>query len=478
MTALLMGPTATLIAITVALATIAHSHDSAAPQRSMENFIMMVEQLEVWNPEMEPVTLLKHLRKIGGLDDPFIQHFLGPPAKDPPIIQPDVSDFLRSVIGHQVTETGEEVGVVLAEDGTTVAMAPLVLGLEVALLAREGTAPPGLYPLVLTRTLGLSFLQSPLPPLSDRLGPGGCWDNVTSPRAYTLSGPPSPATDAMINGGMDGVILGTELSGYALKHPPLKLSSLLKEYYQHRLEGRGLDSAPRLISPRRRENFRGLVSPSLLSNQVRESLALYHHLIGNISPEGMETEALIKEGVELFVRRYMECPPIIPRCQWGAEPYRGTPTQLVLPLHFLYVHHTYQPIKPCLSFQQCAADMRAMQRFHQEDRGWDDIGYSFVIGSDGYIYEGRGWHWRGAHTKGHNHRGYGISFIGNYTATLPASASLQLARDRFTACAVQGGRLVANYTIHGHRQLVNTASPGDTLFSEIKGWPHFREVQT
>lgn len=70
-----------------------------------------------------------------------------------------------------------------------------------------------------------------------------------------------------------------------------------------------------------------------------------------------------------------DCPAIIPRCMWEAQPYRGTPTLLSLPLSFLYIHHTYEPSQPCLSFQQCSQDMRSMQRFHQDDRGWDDIGY-------------------------------------------------------------------------------------------------------
>ncbi|KAJ8332128.1 hypothetical protein SKAU_G00428930 [Synaphobranchus kaupii] len=426
----MMGSTATLIVTMVALGIIARSH--ATPPRSVESFITAVEQVE------EP-------------------------------------DFIRSLIGHRVTGAGEEEGVVLTEDGATVALAPLLLGVEAGLLAEEGGTPlSSLYPLALARTLGLSFLRSRASP---PLGPGGCWDNVTSPLTFTLAGTPSLATDALINGGIDGVVLGAKLSGHSPKWP-LQLSALLRRYYQQHLWGRGLDSAPRLISPRRRENFRKLVSPALLQEQVLGSLALYRHLIGDPGmAEGAETEAAVTEGVELFVRTYLDCPPIIPRCQWGAEPYRGTPTQLVLPLAFLYVHHTAVPSQPCVSFQQCANDMRAMQRFHQDVRGWDDIGYSFVVGSDGYVYEGRGWHWRGAHTKGHNSLGYGVSIIGNYTASLPSGPALELLHDRLTACAVGGERLVANYTVHGHRQLVDTTCPGDAFFSEIKGWKHFGEVK-
>lgn len=39
--------------------------------------------------------------------------------------------------------------------------------------------------------------------------------------------------------------------------------------------------------------------------------------------------------------------------------------------------------------------------------GWSDIGYSFVIGEDGNVYEGRGWDTVGAHTLHHNTDGLG-----------------------------------------------------------------------
>lgn len=41
-----------------------------------------------------------------------------------------------------------------------------------------------------------------------------------------------------------------------------------------------------------------------------------------------------------------------------------------------------------------------MQTYHMESRNWDDIGYNFMVGGDGDVYEGRGWDKQGAHTKG------------------------------------------------------------------------------
>lgn len=102
--------------------------------------------------------------------------------------------------------------------------------------------------------------------------------------------------------------------------------------------------------------------------------------------------------------------------------------------------------------------------------------YSFVIGSDGYVYEGRGWHWVGAHTLGHNTRGFGVAFVGNYTAELPAKAALHTVQDLLPGCAVRAGLLQPDYALLGHRQLVRTDCPGDALFSLLRTWPRFAAV--
>lgn len=47
-------------------------------------------------------------------------------------------------------------------------------------------------------------------------------------------------------------------------------------------------------------------------------------------------------------------------------------------------------------------------------REWDDIGYNFLIGEDGNVYEGRGWGVKGAHFPAYNPRSLGICFIGSF----------------------------------------------------------------
>lgn len=42
--------------------------------------------------------------------------------------------------------------------------------------------------------------------------------------------------------------------------------------------------------------------------------------------------------------------------------------------------------------------------------------FSFLIGGDGKVYEGRGWHKEGAHTYRYNKNSIGIAFIGTFTS--------------------------------------------------------------
>ncbi|XP_076584153.1 N-acetylmuramoyl-L-alanine amidase-like [Chaetodon auriga] len=463
-----------------------HSRLVGVHLRNMDSFIRAVQQVEDSNPGLCPLALVRALRRTAGHDDAMTIHFLGASNNlsdtevlETAILNASSFSFFDKAIHHIVTDHGEERGVVLTPDGTTVALAPLLLGIESGLKAKlEGTPAVGIFPLTLGRTLGLTFLSLQDFPPSYRLGPNGCWDNVEHPKVFKLSRPATLATDAVINGGMDGAILGTDLSNLPAHEQPQALSETLKGYYSFTLHGQGLDAVTNHVSPRRREISRSILEPlDALHSQVMETLALVWKL------EKTEWIALdtgigkaVKDGLQTFVHKYWDCPQIISRCQWGAKASRGTPLPLSLPLQFLYVHHTDEPSSPCLSFPNCSRNMRSMQRFHQEDRGWGDIGYSFVVGSDGYVYEGRGWYQLGRHTRGHNDIGYGVSIVGNYTSTLPSRHAMDLLRHRLVQCGVDGGRLAANFTIHGHRQVVNyTTCPGDAFFSEIRSWQHFKE---
>ncbi|XP_056609265.1 peptidoglycan recognition protein 6 [Triplophysa dalaica] len=440
--------------------------------RNMNDVIKAVESIENENPGLSMLEVVKGIRKTVGFQTNLIENYLGDESDAHNLaMKPSVAEYVSEVVHHKVSQFGEEKGVVLTLDGSNVALAPMLLGLEAGLQSTTKNLIPGLYPLTLTENLAASFLhharneQTTVP-----LGTKGFWDSIKFPKVYTLSGLPSLATDALLTGGIDGIILGSEVAKF--NHLEISLSNLLKSYYGHKLDRAGLDAAPHLISQKRRINFRKLLRFSSLKKQIAD--ALTNHLGFDKNSDLKTLDAVMHKGFEKFAFVYAVCPNIITRSQWGAAAYIGSPTYLSLPVPYLFIHHTYEPSKPCTTFEQCASDMRSMQKFHQQTNGWDDIGYSFVAGSDGNLYEGRGWNWVGAHTKGYNSKGYGVSFIGDFTSSLPGKSAIDMVRYDFTKCAVDAGGLSSSYSLYGHRQATSTDCPGNTLYQEIQSWEHYK----
>ncbi len=268
----------------------------------MDDFIKAVKQVEDGDPGSEPLAVLRRLRRAAGLNDAFVQKYLGNADSGGPEMDASLSVYISKAVHHRVTEDAKEEGVVFTSDGTTVALKPLLLGIEAGFLSKSNGRVRGLYQLTLAKDLDLSFNH--VSRLTQFLGPDGCWDNITSPQVFTLLDSPSLLTTAQVNGGMDGMVLGMEVAKSTL---PLKLSSLLTEYYCHQLE-KGLDAAPRLISRRRRDNFRGLVAPPVLTRNVIKSAELQRRLKGRPKMDVKEKKrltAVVKEGMRAFVHMYM-----------------------------------------------------------------------------------------------------------------------------------------------------------------------------
>ncbi|KAK2916791.1 hypothetical protein Q8A67_001165 [Cirrhinus molitorella] len=438
----------------------------ATTTKHMRDFIRVVESIEAANPGLQMLDVVKGLRKIAGFETDLPKRYLSDLSDAHLLVaDPSVNSYIHEVINHSLSQVGKEKGVVLTIDGSNVALAPMLLGLQAGL---QSTIKD-LYTVTLTNNLVASFLhhvqheQSSIP-----FGTKGFWDSISSPMVYTLEGLPSLATDAIIIGGMDGFILGSEVASSNIREQ--SLSDLLKSYYSHQPDATGLEASPRLISQNRRKNFKQLVSFSLLKSQVVQALTARRNL--NES-ERKKLDDVVKHGVDKFVHVYATCPSIITRSQWGAASYIGSPSYLPYPVPYLFIHHSYSPSTPCTTFDQCASDMRSMQSYHQNSNGWADIGYNFVAGGDGNLYEGRGWDWVGAHAYGYNSVSYGICYIGDYTSTLPSKSALDMVRYDFTGCAMNSGDLALDYSLYGHRQADSTECPGNTLYREIQNWEYW-----
>ncbi|XP_053823749.1 N-acetylmuramoyl-L-alanine amidase-like isoform X2 [Vidua chalybeata] len=351
------------------------------PPRHMDSVLDILDALESPARGGSPGTAAALGRGLGVCSTPGCRAVLGEPLGNPerpPALTLGQWQLLTELLHHDPATP--ELGAVLTPDGSTVALGPLLAGIEAGL--RSGgfgrplpTLDPPADPLLavtIAEALGTSFL---LAQGGDNnataLGPGGCWDDVENPQNYTLRGPPSPVPDPVAIGAMDGTVLGARLA-----QGPLPVAELLRGYYG---TGNGSE-AGRPPSSYRRRDFGALAGQGRLEKEVAAVLGL----LRTLSPTSellrdmgtQEVAAVARRAAREFSERYVECPAIVPRCLWGAHPYRGTPALLQLPLSSVFLHHTLEPSQPCRTFGACAHAMRNMQRFHQDTRGWDDIGYS------------------------------------------------------------------------------------------------------
>ncbi|XP_010945144.1 peptidoglycan recognition protein 1 [Camelus bactrianus] len=165
------------------------------------------------------------------------------------------------------------------------------------------------------------------------------------------------------------------------------------------------------------------------------------------------------------------CGSIVPRREWRALASECR-ERLTRPVRYVVVSHTAG--SHCDTPASCAQQAQNVQSYHVRNLGWCDVGYNFLIGEDGLVYEGRGWNIKGAHAgPTWNPISIGISFMGNYMNRVPPPRALRAAQN-LLACGVALGALRSNYEVKGHRDVQPTLSPGDRLYEIIQTWSHYR----
>nr|AJQ21530.1 peptidoglycan recognition protein 1 [Mytilus galloprovincialis] len=122
--------------------------------------------------------------------------------------------------------------------------------------------------------------------------------------------------------------------------------------------------------------------------------------------------------------------------------------------------------------QMCSQIVRSIQNLHMDDNKWDDVGYNFLIGEDGCVYEGRGWNKVGAHTLGWNKNSVAFAFLGNYNDRRPKPLALKALRGAISY-GIKNGHISPYYTLYGHRDKRPTDSPGNYLYAEIRNFKHY-----
>ncbi len=156
---------------------------------------------------------------------------------------------------------------------------------------------------------------------------------------------------------------------------------------------------------------------------------------------------------------------IITRAQWGAKHsagFRPAPD----PASETWLHHS-ATIAPDLAppFDDDHAAIRMIERIGQERFG-GGVPYTFCVTPVGLVFEGTGPGREGAHTRGHNTKGRGICWVGNYELNHPTEQMIDA-----TAGLLRAGQ-AAGWWKHavlngGHRDVVATACPGRHAYAVI-----------
>lgn len=126
-------------------------------------------------------------------------------------------------------------------------------------------------------------------------------------------------------------------------------------------------------------------------------------------------------------------------------------------IHKIIIHCTATP-----EGREVSVD--TIRKWHL-DRGWRDIGYHFVIGLDGELYEGRPIEQTGAHTKGHNFDSIGIAYVGGVEAEkkdgkwIPKDTRTLEQKEALDDLLCYLKILYANAVVYGHNDFSNKACP-------------------
>eukprot|EP00073_Rattus_norvegicus_P021389 XP_006232898.1 PREDICTED: peptidoglycan recognition protein 3 isoform X2 [Rattus norvegicus] len=106
-------------------------------------------------------------------------------------------------------------------------------------------------------------------------------------------------------------------------------------------------------------------------------------------------------------------PTIVSRKVWGASSLTCR-VPLSLPVPYLIIEQVTR--MQCQDQTSCSQVLRVLHSHYVHNKGWCDVAFNFLVGNDGKVYEGVGWHVQGLHTQGYNNVSLGIAFFGSKIA--------------------------------------------------------------
>jgi len=102
-------------------------------------------------------------------------------------------------------------------------------------------------------------------------------------------------------------------------------------------------------------------------------------------------------------------------------------------------------------------------------RGFNTIGYHYLIDLNGTLWTGRSEELAGAHTEGHNANSIGICYVGGLDANLkPKDTRTDEQKKILLSTLKYLKKKYPNATIHGHSEFANKACPCFDAKNEYK----------
>lgn len=109
-----------------------------------------------------------------------------------------------------------------------------------------------------------------------------------------------------------------------------------------------------------------------------------------------------------------------------------------------------------------------IDRWHRE-RGWQGIGYHYVIYRDGTVHPGRPLRQPGAHCLEHNANSIGVCYVGGMSSDGKIARDTRTPKQR-AALLQLVAELMAKYpgsTVHGHNEFSAKACPSFDVQTEL-----------
>lgn len=156
---------------------------------------------------------------------------------------------------------------------------------------------------------------------------------------------------------------------------------------------------------------------------------------------------------------------LVPRSAWTRQPV-GKNHNLMNGVQRITVHHTGEHAG--LADLPTIEVLKRIERYHREERKWCAIGYHYIVGHEGRVYEGRPAKYQGAHVLSANEHNLGISVSGDFMRKLPTKRQLSALKAFLDEARVKYG--VPKNKIYGHRDLNKSLCCGDALYAWLKDY--------